>query len=183
MMQSPIGIQMLIDELQRVQTAVETEGELTDAAIDGFLGSEKPDPISFQLKKLRTQFLANPDGIPPSEAREKYSQQVLSYLDRELSYLRSKIGERQEREKTREQAREAAALLLSRENMEKIPRYEGAHPRIGRRPMATTLARRFEGPSRYQRLRRNASNAVNAAPARRKLPGSGTLATPLICDA
>lgn len=147
MMQSSIGIQMLIGQLRTLREAVEKEGELTQAAIDNFLGCEKPDPISFQLGKFRAWYLENPEGIDASALRDKHREQVQLFIERKLSDLRWSMDEREERERIERTVEEAAAMLPSHEQLEKILRYEGALQRQRDRAMhqLERLQRRRQG--------------------------------------
>ena len=126
MRNSVFGNYILEHRLKEVRAAVERDGELTEAAIQGIVDwfGGKPNSLSKELTKLRSQCQQNPDGLEALALHAKNKQQVLDYVDRELRLLSLRNSECHEHEEKEEAARQAAAVLPSLAVLDKIMRYE-----------------------------------------------------------
>lgn len=132
-------LEMLLGELR---TAVEQEGELTEAMLQWLLGRfrGKPNCLTNALAGLREGGGQN--------------REVLVYLDQQLRAIAAWKAECAEREAGLEAARQAAAVLPGEREMEKILRYE------------TKLERsRFRAMVQLERLQRMRRGEEVAAPA------------------
>ena len=143
-----IGNRVLELWLGEIRTAVEQEGELTEASIQkvvqGFGG--KPNSLTRELEELRVKLLENPKGLEATALRERNQKQALDFLDGELRSTSWRKAKCEEREENAEEARQAAAVLPSMEALEKILRYETKLERQMYRAMAQL--------ERLQRMRR-----------------------------
>jgi DNA repair ATPase RecN len=132
------GSRLLENWLSEVRTAVEREGELTEAAIQklvkGFGG--KPNILTRELEELRLRLQDNPEGLDDTSLRQKKKTQALAFLDRKLSRFQLRIDECEEREASEDAARQAAAVLPSTDVLDKILRYEAKLERQLYRAMA-----------------------------------------------
>src|SRR5665213_622848 len=123
MEESGLGIVLLQGWLRDIRKSVENEGELTEAAtrLPCF---GKTNSLSLELEELRLKQERNPDGLEPMALRERNKNQVLAFLDKELSLLMMRKTDCETREDAEEEARQAAAVLPAPEVLDKILRYE-----------------------------------------------------------
>jgi len=112
------------NQLREVRKAVETEGELTDATLQGIKYHGEPYSLTEKLRAWRAEAQQNPEGLPPEELRAKQKERLIEKLSREISHIYWRRTPCEEREEQEEKARQAAALLPSVEVLEKIQRYE-----------------------------------------------------------
>jgi hypothetical protein len=126
MEESVWGIRFLQTFIGEIRSRVETEGELTEAAIkdlvNGFGG--KPNHLTRSLEKLLVKLKANEDGLDAPTLRERNKKQALAFLDRQLGMLGWQKMNCEKREAAEEEARQAAAVLPSLPVLDKIMRYE-----------------------------------------------------------
>jgi hypothetical protein len=148
---SSLGTGLLEMWLEGVRTAVEKDGELTDAAISNVVQvfGGKPNSLTRELAAFHLKLQANPDGLDAVAFRKEQKAQALSFLDQKLSALGRQRAECEEREESAEQARQAAALLPSADVLERILRYETKLER--------QLYRAMTQLERLQRMRRGES--------------------------
>jgi hypothetical protein len=144
-----LGNRFMENQLKAVRALVEQEGELTEAAIQSVVFRGKPYSHTEKLEELRLKSQQNPEGLSPADLRAKQKEQVLAYLNRELSFISWRKSNCEQREKQEEAARQAAAVLPSMEVLDKIMRYE---TRLGRQ-----LFRAMNQLERLQRMRRGES--------------------------
>ena len=123
MEESGWGIGLLQVWLRDIRKSVENEGELTEAAIR-LPCFGKTNSLSLELEDLRLKQERNPEGLEPVALRERNKNQVLAFLDKELSLLMMRKTACETREDAEEEARQAAAVLPSPEVLDKIMRYE-----------------------------------------------------------
>jgi len=123
---SAAGIHLLERSLGEVRTAVEQEGELTEAAIQQLVNcfGGRPNSLTRELDRLRMKLQANPEGLEPALLREQQKTQALAFLNRRLSTFSWGKARFEEREENAEVARQAADVLPAAETLEKILRYE-----------------------------------------------------------
>jgi len=147
MEESAMGNRMLAMHLRDIRESVESEGELSEAAIEQMKIGDKPNPIMSQLKKFRAAFLENPQGLKAPALRLKHKEEVLAYIDTQSEKIWQREEECEEKETIGQEAREAAAVLPSQQTLEKIMRYEGALLRQRDRAMnqLERLQRRRQG--------------------------------------
>lgn len=126
MQDSALGSRFLEKWLGDVREAVEQDGELTEAAIQalgkGFGG--KPNVLTRELQELRVSLLQNAEGLDGAALRERNQQRALAFLNKKLRRLTWWKSECEAREKSAEEAHEAAAVLPALPVLEKILRYE-----------------------------------------------------------
>jgi hypothetical protein len=122
MTKSSLGNGILECELYKVRASVEKEGELTAAAIQGVLKEfgVNPNQLSQDLERLRSHLKQNREGLEPSVLRE----QALTAIDGRLETLELRKADCENREKTEEEAHQAADVLPSTGELEIILRYE-----------------------------------------------------------
>jgi len=145
MRNSAFGNLFMRRQLRAVRESVEAAGELTEAAVQSVIFRGKPYRLTRELEDLRLKSQQNPDGLPAMEVRAKQKEQVLAYLNREISAISWKETQCEEREELEEQARQAAAVLPAEATLDKILRYETALER--------QLYRAMNQPERLQRRR------------------------------
>jgi hypothetical protein len=126
--QSAWGCRYLIYCLRDVREGVERDGELTEAALKDFKLSlrDQPDSTVKKLEQFRAWFLANPEKLEPEALRTRHKEEVLKYLNQQISQIGYCEDQREEREDAEERARQSAAVLPSADVLEKILRYETA---------------------------------------------------------
>ncbi|HZM06556.1 MAG TPA: hypothetical protein VFC44_26440 [Candidatus Saccharimonadales bacterium] len=152
MEESGLGIVLLQGWLRDIRKSVENEGELTEAAtrLPCF---GKTNSLSLELEELRLKQERNPDGLEPMALRERNKNQVLAFLDKELSLLMMRKTDCETREDAEEEARQAAAVLPAPEVLDKILRYE------------TTLQRQlYRALAQLERLQRMRQGEAVPAP-------------------
>jgi predicted transcriptional regulator len=125
MHESVLGIKYLEKRLKEVREALSREGELSEATMRTLLTyfGGKSNMLTNSLEKLRAYWLQNPDKLEASALKAKHQQMVGEFLDGESEFLAGQMIGCVEREENVEEARQAAALLPSREVLEKIMRY------------------------------------------------------------
>jgi hypothetical protein len=136
MKNSALGNRFLENQLKKVRTSIEKEGELTETAIQSVKYNGKPYSLTEDLGKLRSQLQQNTEGLEPSALRAKQKELALAYLNKELALISWEKSDCEEREKKEEEAHQAAAGLPSPEVLEKIMRYETKLERQMYRAMA-----------------------------------------------
>lgn len=124
MRDSAFGNSFMANQLRRVRAAVETEGELTEAAISGVKFRGKPYRLTQELEELRQKVQLNPDELSAEALRQRRKEEVLAHLDRDIRHLARAESRCEERERREEEAHQMAAVLPSVEVLEKIQRYE-----------------------------------------------------------
>lgn len=126
MMNSAIGLDLLVQFLEEVRAEVQHDGELTEAALLRLSQrfGNKPNFLTKELTKFRAMLTDNPDGLAPEALKAKHQEAVLKYIENELSLYKFFRREREEREDKEEEARQAASVLPSSDVLDKILRYE-----------------------------------------------------------
>lgn len=124
MRDSAFGNRFVENQLRRVIASVETEGDLTEAAIQEVMFRGKPYWLTEQLEKLRQKAQPNPEGLDETALREKRKASILAHLRCELNLAEWQKDRCEERERKEEESRQAAAALPSLDTLEKIMRYE-----------------------------------------------------------
>jgi len=174
---SAIGCQYIIQCLKLVRLSVEQEGELTAASLDNFKHAlmQRPNPFATSLEQFRDRFTAKSGKLERAALRQKLKQEVMDYLDHEITEIRvCWLIDHKEREAIEEQARQSAAVLPSLATLDKLLRYQ------------TTLERQmYRALDQLQKLklRRQAENASAdvghppAFPKEPKLPNEPNLKT------
>ncbi len=121
-----LGNGILESLMREVRSAVERDGELTETAIQALVRrfGDKPNTLTQDLEKLRSQLQQNPERLEPAALRARQKEQTLAYLDQKLRLISWTKTACREREAKEEQACQAAAVLPSAETLEKIQRYE-----------------------------------------------------------
>ncbi len=142
---SAMGCRIVERWLRDVRTAVERDGELTEAAIKDSSGG-RSNSLTRELEEFRLNLQENPEGLEVAAWQEKNKTEVLAFLDKKLRLLTWRETGCEKREENAEQARQAAAVLPSMEVLEKILRYETKLERQMFRAMAQL--------ERLQRMRR-----------------------------
>jgi len=107
---------------------VERDGELTESALKDYKWGlrDQPDATVKKLEAFRAWLVANPEKLEPEALRTRHKEEVMKYLDRQISQIGFCMDRREEREDAEERARQSAAVLPSAEVLEKILRYETA---------------------------------------------------------
>jgi hypothetical protein len=123
MSESAMGNLFMENQLKAVRASVEKEGELTEAAIQSVTLHGQPYRLTKDLEKLRSELQQNPEGLEATALRARQKEQVLAYLDRQLSFIAWEKSDCEEHETKEEEARQAAAVLPSPEVLDKIIRY------------------------------------------------------------
>src|SRR5665213_359542 len=80
---SVVGIHVLHNWLDEVKTAVEKDGELTEANIKNVFG-ERKNRLTSGLEKLLVKLQENPERLDATALRERNKQRALVHLNREL---------------------------------------------------------------------------------------------------
>ena len=142
---SATGSAMLANWLREVRARVETEGELTDAAINIPFGG-KPNRLATELEQLRQACSPPPEAAEDAGGKAEAKARLLAGIDKKLRLLDGQKEDCQERERIIEDGRQAAAVLPSGTTLEKIRRYETALER--------QLYRAMNELERLQRRRR-----------------------------
>lgn len=145
MRDSALGNCVLERLLGEIRQAVEQEGELTEAAMRIPFGGKR-NSLTQELDKLRLQLLENPEGLDAASLKQKQKTGALAFLDRKLLFLSWRKADCEKREAREEEARQAAAVLPSKETLDKIQRYETTLQR--------QLYRALAQLERLQRMRR-----------------------------
>lgn len=145
MQASSLGNQILESWLRQVRAAVEQAGELTDAATQiPFHG--QPNHLSRQLVALRERLAATAEDLTGEALRERNRREVLAWLDGELRRALWRKGDCARHEAERERSQQAADVLPSAAELDKILRYETKLER--------QLYRALAQLERVQRMRR-----------------------------
>ena len=151
MWQSSSGNLVLGEWLREMRETVETEGMLTEAALEKLAScfGGKPNFLLGKLKGLCEKFAAettaHPEGLDAGQ-KERHKNEVLAFLRSEMAAARLHLERCAEQEDYDDQARQAAAILPSEEVLDKILRYETKLERQMYRAMAQL--------ERVQRMRR-----------------------------
>ena len=122
------GCHYLIYCLRELHKDVERDGELTESALKDYKWGlrDQPDATVKKLEAFRAWLVANPEKLEPEALRTRHKEEVMKYLDRQISQIGFCMDRREEREDAEERARQSAAVLPSAEVLEKILRYETA---------------------------------------------------------
>ena len=147
MEKSSMGNAILRGWLVDVRATVETEGALTEAAVQALAGrfGGKPNSLVNDLDAFRRKLVAEPDRLDAA-ARERQKAETLTFLDRKIGGIQCWLARCADEEGYEEDARQAAAVLPSGEVLDKILRYETKLERQMYRAMAQL--------ERVQRMRR-----------------------------
>ena len=147
MEKSSMGNAILRGWLVDVRATVETEGALTEAAVQALAGrfGGKPNSLVNDLDAFRRKLVAEPDRLDAA-ARERQKAETLTFLDRKIGGIQCWLARCADEEGYEEDARQAAAVLRSGEVLDKILRYETKLERQMYRAMAQL--------ERVQRMRR-----------------------------
>jgi hypothetical protein len=124
MRESAFGNSVLYHQLERVRDSVEKEGELTEVAIQSVMYNGKPYSLTKELEKLRLELQQNPEGLEEAALRAKCKEESLSYINKKIRSISWTMEKCELRENTDEESHQAADILLSAENLEKLLRYE-----------------------------------------------------------
>lgn len=149
MRNSGFGNRFMENQLREARQAVESDGELTDAAIQEVKYHGKPYGLTERLRTWRAEAQQNPDGLSPDQLRAKQKERLIERLSREINHISWRRSHCEEREEGEEKARQTAALLPSVEVLDKIHRYETKLERQIFRAMAQL--------ERLQRMRKGES--------------------------
>jgi hypothetical protein len=128
LLRSVPGLQYLMTCLRTLRQAVESAGELTDAALDTFKKClrNEPDEMVEALDQFRARLASNPESLPPDALRARHREEVLHYLDAQIRRFGFLLEHLQQQAETQEKSEQAAALLPPPETLDKILRYETA---------------------------------------------------------
>ena len=147
MAQSLEGNSLLADQLNAVRRCVVKQGELNPQAIAFVQFDGEPYELTGTLEVLLEDLQQNPKKLYGNALRVWQKEQVLAFLDGQLAEIGERIKILTEREMAAEEAQKAAALVPSREVMDRLGLYE------------TRLRRQFNTAltqlERMQRARRN----------------------------
>jgi hypothetical protein len=124
MSNSAFGNSFMANQLRRVRAVVEAGDELTEAAVGEVRFRGKPYQLTKRLEELRLKSHPHPEGLPPEALRQQRKAEILAWLDREIRMLSWSESRCEERERSEEEAHQAAAVLPPLEVLEKIQRYE-----------------------------------------------------------
>jgi hypothetical protein len=152
MAQSVEGNLELEAMLQVVRKNVVRQGALTDQAIAFVQLDGEPFELTSALEELLENLKKNPEKLHPNALRDWQKEQVLAFLDKELAEIGERIKMCQEDEIAVAEAHKAAAMVPSREVMDRIGLYE---TRL-RRQFNTVLTQL----ERMQRARRDREDAA-----------------------
>lgn len=155
MQQSSLGSGVLENWLREVREAVERDGELTEATVQKLAArtGDRTNSLAQELEQLRACQAENPDGLDAAALRERNRKAALAWVNRELSLLAWRKEKCVQHEADQGEASQAAAVLPSRETLEKILRYE------------TRLERQmFRAMNQLERLQRIRQGEVVPAP-------------------
>src|SRR5208282_2015459 len=138
--------------LQAVRKSVARQGALTDEAISFVQLDGEPFELTTDLEELLENLQKNPEKLNPNALRVWQKEQVLAFLDQELAEIGERIKMCQEDEIAVAEAHKAAAMVPSREVMDRLGLYE------------TRLQRKFNTAltqlERMQRARRSRDDAA-----------------------
>jgi len=125
---SMLGCHYLHHCLRAARDDVEQDGELSESALKDYKWGlrDQPDPTVKKLDQFRAWLVENPEKLEPEALRARHKEEVLKYLDRQISQIGFCMDRREEREDAEERARQSAAVLPSADVLEKILRYETA---------------------------------------------------------
>jgi len=134
---SALGNAILGEWLREVRHAVETEGTLTEGAVQKLAGhfDGKPNSLVHELEAFRLKLEGDPDGLDAA-LRERQKAETLAFLDRQIGGFQIWQQRCVDEEEHEEEARQAAAVLPSGEVLDKILRYETKLERQMYRAMA-----------------------------------------------
>jgi len=125
LMRSSAGIDWLMGHLEIVRNNLERDGVLTEETLEQFRGAlGGVNMTTKKLEEFRNRFLKNPSQLDQVSLKEVHSKQVGEFLDERIAELKVKLAERTAYEKTQEETRQLATLVLSKEKVENILRYE-----------------------------------------------------------
>jgi hypothetical protein len=110
--------------LQVVRKNVVRQGALTDQAIAFVQLDGEPFELTSALEELLENLRKNPEKLHPNALRDWQKEQVLAFLDKELAEIGERIKMCQEDEIAVAEAHKAAAMVPSREVMDRIGLYE-----------------------------------------------------------
>jgi hypothetical protein len=120
MAQSVEGNLELEAMLQVVRKNVVRQGALTDQAIAFVQLDGEPFELTSALEELLENLQKNPEKLHPNALRDWQKEQVLAFLDKELAEIGERIKMCQEDEIAVAEAHKAAAMVPSREVMDRI---------------------------------------------------------------
>jgi len=114
--------------LRGLREDVERDGELTEAALKDYKWGlrDQSDTTIKKLEQFRSWLLANPEKLESEALRTRHKEEVLKYLNQQISQIGFCQDLREEREDAEERARQSAGMLPSAEVLDKILRYETA---------------------------------------------------------
>lgn len=126
MQKSALGNQMLRYWLQDVRQAVERNGELPEAAVQGFARQVggKQTALTVGLQVILQRQGHNPDGLDAAALRARSRAEALAFLDLELGLVEQSEAKCRQHEVAQEESRQAAAVLPALPVLDKIMRYE-----------------------------------------------------------
>jgi hypothetical protein len=124
MAQSVEGNLELEAMLQVVRKNVVRQGALTDQAIAFVQLDGEPFELTSALEELLENLQKNPEKLHPNSLRDWQKEQALAFLDKELAEIGERIKMCQEDEIAVAEAHKAAAMVPSREVMDRIGLYE-----------------------------------------------------------
>ena len=124
MAQSLEGNNLLADQLNAVRRCVVKQGELNPQAIAFVQFDGEPYELTGTLEVLLEDLQQNPKKLYGNALRVWQKEQVLAFLDGQLAEIGERIKILTEREMAAEEAQKAAALVPSREVMDRLGLYE-----------------------------------------------------------
>jgi hypothetical protein len=124
MAQSLEGNNLLADQLNAVRRCVVKQGELNPQAIAFVQFDGEPYELTGTLEILLEDLQQNPKKLYGNALRVWQKEQVLAFLDGQLAEIGERITILTERESAAEEAQKAAALVPSREVMDRLGLYE-----------------------------------------------------------
>jgi hypothetical protein len=124
MAQSLEGNTLLADQLNAVRRCVVKQGELNPQAIAFVQFDGEPYELTGTLEVLLEDLQQNPKKLYGNALRVWQKEQVLAFLDGQLAEIGERIKILTEREMAAEEAQKAAALVPSREVMDRLGLYE-----------------------------------------------------------
>lgn len=147
MEKSTLGVRILLDWMNEVRAAIESDGSLTEAAVQKLAGhfNGAPNSLVPALEAFRRDQVLQSAGSDDT-LRTQQKTEALAFMDRKLNGLRFTLEHREEEAIYAAEAGGAASVLPSADVLEKILRYETKLERQMYRAMAQL--------ERIQRMRR-----------------------------
>src|SRR5271168_3286079 len=124
MMLSLEGNYLMQSQLNAVRKDVVEKGELNSQAIALVHLDDEPYGLAIRLQELLAEIQKNPWKLNADALRVSQKEQVLDFLDKELVLIGERIEIFKEREKAADEAQKAAAMVPSREVMDRLGPYE-----------------------------------------------------------